>query len=132
MELEPGPNGFGAGMMMVFAPFFGVGYAIVLACILAVLGAVTGWAPSSDFGRRDTIVGLVIWGALCVFGFVYPFVAPPAARKGDPLLVVDYFFFCGPVLVLAVVMLVVYVFRWRGLRSAGNRGLEAAAGDPMA
>ncbi len=133
VELDPGPDGFGAGVMMVFAPFFGVGYAVVLACVVAVLRAVTGWGTASEFGRRETIAGLAIWGALCVLGFAYPFVAPPAARRGDPLLVVDYFFFCGPVLLLAVVMVVVvYVFRWRGLRSAGIAAPQAATGGQTA
>lgn len=127
-ELDPRPDGFGAGVMFFFSPALGLGYA----SLLAGLRTLTRRGPSSGFGRQDTMTGLIMWASLCILGFVYPFVTPPPARKGDPLLLYDYLFFCGPVLFLAVVMSVTYLFRLRRLESGSlispGQSLELGTG----
>lgn len=112
-ELNPGGDGFGAGVAIFSSPGFGLGYAVVLAGIRAA----TRRAQPPAFERRDAVKGLVVWASLCAFGLVYPFVAPPPTRRGDALFLSDYFFFCGPLVLLAVVMSVTYALRlfhlWR-------------------
>lgn len=111
LQLDPSYDSFGAGMTIFFSPVLGWGYVVLLAAIRAG----TRQVSSSGFGRRDTTTGLIVWGGLCVFGFVYPFVMLPLARKDDLLLLYDYLFFCGPVLFLAMVMSVIYLLRLRRL-----------------
>lgn len=129
-ELDPRPDGFGAGVMVFASPALGLGYAR----LLAGLHAVTRRVPSPGFERRDTMTGLIIWAGSSVLCFVCPFVALPPARKGDSLLLYDYLFFCGPVLFLAMLMSVIYLFRWFRLEPGGVRpsspgqSLELGAG----
>lgn len=107
-ELTPEvDNNFGAGMMVIFSPGVGLGYAL----FLFALRAGTRTRESSSFSRRDTVVGLAVWICLCVFAIVIPFIAPPRARRGDPLFLGDYFFYCGPILLLALTMSLVYLWR---------------------
>ncbi len=111
MWLDPRYDSFGVGMGMFFSPALAWGYTLLLSAIRAGMGQ----PPSTGFGRRDTTTGLIVWSGLCVFGFVYPFVMLPLARKDDLLLLYGYLFFCGPVLSLAMVMSVTYLFRLRRL-----------------
>ncbi len=114
IELNPGYDGIGAAMTILASPFLGITYALLLAGIRAAaspLAVRRRQTRSVQFSRSHTIVGLAIWGSLSVFSLSLPFVSPPRARRGDPLFLRDYFFFCGPVVVLSIVMSLTYAVR---------------------
>ncbi len=119
LELIPGYDGIGAAMTILVSPVVGLVYALVLAAIRAAtlsIGARLRPSRTPPFGQSNAIVGLVAWASLGVLSLVLPFVAPPHARRGDPLFLADYFFFCGPIVLLAIVMLLTYALRLHQLR----------------
>jgi hypothetical protein len=105
-ELNPGYDSFGAGITFFFAPGIGIGCANVLAAIHV---AIRRGRPMAR-RRNRSIAGLAVWSVLCLFSVVIPFIAPPRARQGDPSFLIDYFFYCGPFLLLALTMSLVYLW----------------------
>ncbi|MBN1360815.1 MAG: hypothetical protein JW993_09495 [Sedimentisphaerales bacterium] len=126
VELVPSYDGIGAAMTMVVSPFVGTVYALVLTGIHRATSSLSARRQSSTPAaphRSNALVGLTTWAGLLVFAIVLPLVAPPRACRGDPLFLADYLFFCGPILLLAVVMVLTHLFRWRRLaRTATPQG----------
>ena len=129
VELNPDYDGFGAGMTILFSPGLAIGYAVVL----FVLHMAIRQGRPARFTCGHPRAGLAVWMGLCAFCVVVPFIAPPRARRGDPLFLVDYFFFCGPILLLALTMSLVYlwrlVFAARGPTHSNDESLAAAPQD---
>lgn len=92
LKLVPGYDGFGAGMTILFAPFFGVGYAVVLAGIrqaTSSLGARQNPSEPPGPRRLEVLAGVAAWAGLLAFAIVLPFVPPPrtaaATRSSSPI-----------------------------------------------
>ena len=107
LTLEPDYDGIGAAMTLAFAP----GVAVGCALLLVVIRTGTRRRTSARPRRRRTVTGLTVWAGLGLFCIVASFIVPPRMRKGEPPLLTDYLFFCGPILLLAVTMSLAYLWQ---------------------
>jgi len=118
-ELEPDYDGIGFAFTLLFGP--GIGTAVILGVSAIRRKREVSGQGATRFEGGNVVAGLLAWTSLELFCVTSPWAVPPRMLDGFQPVLGDYFFYLGPVTLLATAMSLLYILDLRRILRADSR-----------